>query len=65
MVLIFEQDKTGGIQWIPELYRGKFAQKMTWRFVLGMWSLSYFGSETLMDFHDQMVKKAIKWDHGG
>lgn len=61
MILIFEQDTRDSFEWIPELFVSKFGKKRTWRFVWGIWSLSYYASPGLMEFIEHVADKAATW----
>lgn len=63
MILIFEQDIRDRFEWIPELFISKFDGKKTWRFCWGMWSLSCYASEGLMEFWNHIAEGGAKWYH--
>ena len=61
MILIFEQDTRDSFEWMPELFVSEFDKKMSWRFIWGMWSLSYYASDGLKDFMEHVADGAATW----
>lgn len=65
MIFVVEQDLRAhdGVRfaWRPELFRGKWCDGRMWRLSWGLWSISYYPSAGLRDFHDHIASGRTEW----